>query len=336
MHAPRSVNGLPNAADTRKHVRYQPMNTARRLLERFPEQLANAVNRRPRSTQNARSAGGDRVASSPSAATAESVLATLQTLSVKKQVGVYERWPGPQIELADGVTVTARSMKERRRFVRSVDAEVLEWFETFETGDVFYDIGANCGSLTLAAAGMYRERLQIVAIEPGFSNFESLARNLSRNAMLGFVIPLQVALLDRTGLEPINYYGSTAAGTSLHSVGRPVDHEDNAFIPVETQMVLAYALDDLLETQKLPEPTHIKIDVDGVEEALLRGSSRTLARRHVKDLLVEIVDHDRLGTRLSAIRGLLAADGYELAETFSHHVGDERSFVGDYLFRRKA
>ncbi len=151
--------------------------------------------------------------------------------------------------------------------------------------------------------------------------------------MLGFVIPLQIALLDRTGLEPINYYKSTAAGTSLHSVGRAVDHEDKEFTPVETQVVPAYRLDDLLEVLKLPEPTHVKIDVDGTEGPLLQGATNTLARGSIRELLVEIVDHDREGTRLASVRGLLESHGYERAETFRHHEKDGSSFVADHLFR---
>ncbi len=183
---------------------------------------------------------------------------------------------------------------------------------------------------------MHRDGVRIVAIEPGYANFESLARNLSDNRMLGFVIPLQVALLDGTRLEPINYYRSTGAGTSLHAVGPPLDHEGNEFTPVETQMVPAYALDDLIGALRLPEPTHVKIDVDGTEEPLLEGATKTLASGTVKELLVEIVDHDRAGTRLSSVQRLFERHGYGLAETFSHHADDSKSFVADHLFRRKS
>lgn len=260
----------------------------------------------------------------------------LNELSPVKQVAVLELWPGPEIELDNGVAVTARSKKERRRFTRPIDAETLEWLGGFVAGDVFYDIGANCGSLTLAAGAQHRDGLTIVAIEPGYANFESLVRNVSHNDMLGFVIPLQVALLDQTRLEPINYYRSTAAGTSLHAVGRPLDHEDNEFTPVKTQMVPAYTLDDLIDILGLPEPTHVKVDVDGTEGPLLQGATKTLTRGAVKELLVEIVDHDRAGTRLASVKNLLEGLGYELAETFSHHVGDTRSFVADHLFRRRS
>lgn len=259
----------------------------------------------------------------------------LASLTPKKQIAILDAWSGPQVTLADDVVVTVRSKKERRRFLKAVEDEVVDWFRTFTAGDVFYDVGANCGSLTLAAGGMHRGNISIVAIEPGYANFESLTRNLSGNDMLGFVTPLQIALMDRTGLEPINYYRSTSAGTSLHHVGRAVDHEDNEFTPVETQMIAAYTLDDVIDVLGLPAPTRVKIDVDGVEQALLHGAARTLDSGVIEDLLVEIVDHDRAGTRLSAIRGFLDDHGYEMVETFSHNVGDNKSFVADHLFRRR-
>ncbi len=264
------------------------------------------------------------------------LLEALNELSLVKQIRVHEMWPEPEIELDRGVRVTARTKKERRRFTRPIDAQMLEWLGAMAAGDVFYDVGANCGSLTLAAGAMHRDGVRIVAIEPAYGNFESLARNLSRNGMLGFVVPLQVALLDGTRLEPINYHRSTDAGTSLHAVGRPLDQEDNEFTPVETQMVPAYALDDLIDIFGLPEPTHVKIDVDGTEGPLLQGGTKTLAKRTIKELLIEIVDHNRAGTRLSSVTSLLERDGYKLADTFSHQVEDSKSFVADYLFRRNS
>lgn len=292
---------------------------------------------RPKRREAQPAAAADETAAPPAPAPkVQELLDSLARLSTKKQVAVFEEWSGAELELENGLVVTARSKKEHRRFTRGADDEMLRWLGGLREGDVLFDIGANCGSLTLAAGAMHGAGVRIVAIEPGYANFESMVRNLSRNGMLEFVVPLQAALMERTSLEPINYNVGTAAGLSLHAVGEPVNHLGERFEAVETQMVLAFALDDLLDLRGMPAPTHVKIDVDGVEGPLLRGASRTLAKGVIRELVVEIVDHDGSGARLASITAHLQGHGYELAETFRHHADDRDSFVADYRFLTRA
>lgn len=258
------------------------------------------------------------------------IVDALNALSLKKQALVLEAFPGLQGETPLGLKVVARTGKELGRFRNPGDPKVIEWLGGFEPGEVFYDIGANCGGVTLTAAALHRDTIQIVAIEPSFASFESLARNLSLNGLLSSAIPLQVALLDRTGLEPMNYR-DIRVGTSLHAVGEPIDHEGNPFTPVEVQLVPTFTLDDLIELLGLPAPTRIKIDVDGYEQPVLRGAARTLAAGTIVDLVVEVVDHDRAGSRLAALSALLADADYRLVHEFRH---GEEGFVSDYVFQR--
>jgi FkbM family methyltransferase len=240
-------------------------------------------------------------------------------------------------ETPEGLRVTARSRKELRRLMREQHQEVIEWFKGFEAGEVFYDIGANVGRLTLLAAALHGERIRIVAFEPSFASFESLARNLSLNKLLGFTIPLQVALLDRTGLQPMNYCHTTAAGWSQHSIGEAKDYAGRAFTPVAVQMVPTYALDDLIEVLALPHPTRIKIDVDGHEEEVLRGATRTLAAGTIRELFIEVTNPDLTDTRLNSIANLLRGYGYEIVRTSEHpsHLEGGETLVADHLFRRR-
>lgn len=262
----------------------------------------------------------------------------LKSMSPAKQMSVLELWPAIEIEIEEGLTVTARTKKELRRFTRAKDPSMVEWLRRFDRDEVFYDIGANCGSLTLAAGAMHRGGIKIVAIEPSFSSFESLTRNLSQNDMLGFTIPLQMALLDRTGVEPMNY-ASTVAGTSTHAVGEPVDFNGREFSPVDVQMMPTFALDDLIESLGLPLPTRVKIDVDGVEHAVLSGATETLTRGTIKELAVEVSDPDQAGTKAESIRRLFDDHGYDLVTTFLH--GDQASRAlqpgetADFLFARR-
>jgi hypothetical protein len=52
--------------------------------------------------------------------------------------------------------------------------------------------------------------------------------------------------------------------------------------------VLAYALDDLVEEFRMPQPTLLKIDVDGAEDAVLAGATATLADPRLRSLIVEV------------------------------------------------
>jgi len=257
---------------------------------------------------------------------------SLRALSPRRQALVLEMWPGIEGETPDGLRFSARTKKELRRLRRTIDGEMLDWMRGFDPDEVFYDIGANVGAISLAAAALHGERIRIVAIEPSFASFESLARNFSVNDLLGLAIPLQVALLDRTGLEPMNYQGTTSAGGALHAVGQPVDHEGREFTPVAVQMVPTYTLDDLIEVLKLPAPTRVKIDIDGYEQPVLKGAVRTLEAGTVRELAVEVVDHDRAGTRLRSITGFLDRCGYDAVRTFEHAVD---GYVSDHLFRRR-
>ena len=267
--------------------------------------------------------------------TPEQLVEAFRALSRSKQGYVLEAvGAGLEADTPDGLHVTARSRKELRRFVREKDTAVVDWMRRFEAGEAFYDIGANCGGLTLTAGAMHRDRITIVAIEPSFGSFESLARNLSGNRMLSFVVPLQVALLDRTGLATM-YYRSTAAGTSLHAVGAPVGHTGERFEAVETQLLPTFTLDDLIAVLKLPPPTRVKIDVDGYEAQVLRGATRLLAARTIRDMVVEVVNHDGQHSRLAEVRAFLAEYGYHLTSTLDHSELPE-SIVADYWFTRGA
>jgi hypothetical protein len=65
----------------------------------------------------------------------------------------------------------------------------------------------------------------------------------------------------------------------------------------------------------------VKIDVEGLELAVLRGMERTLARR-APDLLIEIHGADRTAKliNVTAVLGFLRAHGYE-----SHHIELDRA-----------
>ena len=164
----------------------------------------------------------------------------------------------------------------------------LDWVDGIALGDVLYDIGANVGLYSLYAAA---KGIDVVAFEPNPFTFPVLARNLDLNRVLDRVLPLPVAL-DRTSRRT----AISLSGITAGSVGNGLERNDGI-----TVGVLSWSLDDLIAKFDLPHPTHIKLDVDGIEAAILEGSAATLADPRMCSVLVEDApDHPDIQARVEA------------------------------------
>ena len=145
------------------------------------------------------------------------------------------------------------------------EPNTLSWIDGFGAGDVFYDIGANIGAYTLYTAKA--RSVPVVAFEPNPFSYRVLVHNLHLNAVTDQVSPLCLAA------------GADAKATvlSLNGIGL---------------QVLAFRLDDLAAIEGIPAPTHVKIDVDGIEAAILEGAKSLLSGPGVKSVLIEMLTHD--------------------------------------------
>ena len=166
------------------------------------------------------------------------------------------------------------------------EPETVRWLQAgFKSGDVLYDIGANVGAYSLVAWAVAGQDATIYAIEPSFSTFAALSANVYVNRCSGKIIPLHVALADKTDLLTLNYAG-LAAGDANHVLSEPGREIEAVF----AQPILTYRLDDLVRVFRLKPPTHIKMDVDSTERELLivKGACETLASPELGSLLIEV------------------------------------------------
>jgi FkbM family methyltransferase len=188
------------------------------------------------------------------------------------------------------------------------EPETVAWIEAHvRPGDVFYDIGANVGAYSLVADRVSGGRARVYAFEPGVFTFVQLSRNVHLNQAQGRVVPLHVALSDRSGLSTFSY-SSVAPGAALHAVGpgSPDRFE---------QAIIAYRLDDALPALGLPQPTAIKLDVDGHEAPILRGAAGVLRDPRLRTVLIEVEPGEVSGGE--AVR-LLEGAGFTLASQHPH------------------
>jgi FkbM family methyltransferase len=129
-------------------------------------------------------------------------------------------------------------------------------------GDVVYDIGANVGYYTLLASKRVGPQGRVVAFEPLSRNLGYLRRHIEANRCHNVTI-MGAAVSRSTGQMSFEMTPNASMGKLSDEGGETVD---------------TLALDECIETRGLPEPTHLKIDVEGGEEDVLLGASRLLQR----------------------------------------------------------
>ena len=164
------------------------------------------------------------------------------------------------------------------------EPDTLEWIDRMHPGDVLFDIGANVGLYTIYAA---KRGVRVFAFEPESQNYALLNRNIYLNGLQDHVTALNVALSDRNVIDAL-YLSSMEKGASLHTVHSNVDFAEQVFAVGFRQGVLAATLDSLVEEWQLPLPTHIKMDVDGHESAIVHGAEKVLGDRNLQSVLVEL------------------------------------------------
>lgn len=147
--------------------------------------------------------------------------------------------------------------------------------------DVVYEIGAHIGSWTVFLAKRLA-RGEVHAFEPDDENRSQLRANLALNKLRNVSVH-PVAIGDRSGTAPFAVYAEDR--DARHSLV-PTEGHDRV-VDVDT-----LRLDDVPSRLGIPEPTALKIDVEGAEGLVLAGGSSLLARPELRLVYVEF--HARL------------------------------------------
>lgn len=246
-----------------------------------------------------------------------------------RQTPVYVDMDYPGIRLV----VESETDYGERRMSCKKEPETIRWIEeSMKPGDVLMDIGANVGAYSLVTAKRYQQQVRVYAFEPAAPNYFDLCQNIALNGFGDCICPLPIALSDETKLGIFNY-ASLHPGDALHSYGNNIDFEGKEFVPVFRQQILSYRLDDLIREFHLLGPTHIKLDVDGIELKVLRGADQTLL--HVRSLIMELEEGD---TETPQIMAYLTAHGltYRSRYRSSSSANNRYSKVYNYVFERNA
>jgi FkbM family methyltransferase len=145
-------------------------------------------------------------------------------------------------------------------------------------GDTVIDIGAHIGRYTITSSKQVGNTGKVLAIEADPDNFQLLKRNIALNNLTN-VIPLNYAVFsERTKIKL--YEQSASAKYNSVMLTRAAKTKNYVEVDADT-------LDSILERNGVNQVNWIKIDVEGAEFEVLKGSAKTLSNENIS-LLIEI------------------------------------------------
>lgn len=139
----------------------------------------------------------------------------------------------------------------------SMEKELRDRWWHVEQDDVVMDVGAGCGSYTLAALAC--GAALVIAFEPDRNAFFDLWTNLLLNGWTGRCFPVNTLVGSEQSMKGVFY---------------PASHSNRPEGDKEKRMVVT--IDELVLSQKLNRLDWIKIDVEGAEVEVLKGAKETL------------------------------------------------------------
>lgn len=217
------------------------------------------------------------------------------------------------------IRLVVTSDVERDSRLRSCEKEpeTVQWLRAnLRPGDKFFDLGANVGAYSLVAASLLQKNGMVYAVEAAYSNYCRLVENIGLNGLHDVIVPLPVALGNRTGLASFALGSAEPGSASHHGLLPPPGASSSHY-------VMVFRLADLLAQFALPQPNLIKLDVDGAEVAILQGAAPVLRHESLRSVLVEADEK----VAPAQIQSLLVEAGFVLESEHPHTDGTTCNWI---------
>jgi len=185
------------------------------------------------------------------------------------------------------------------------EPKTLEWISKFNKGEVLIDVGANIGQYTLEAANI---GCTVHAFEPQALSFAELITNVYLNEFNNvYCYPFGIS--DKDGVFDLALSGFIPGESQNNIEGEGV----------AKHKIQTYSLDSLDISCD-----HIKIDIDGLEDLVVKGMQETLGKQRLKTILIEV-------EKYSTIEPILAA-GFEIDKDYTFELSSKET---NYVLRKK-
>ncbi len=191
----------------------------------------------------------------------------------------------------------------------------LKLKEFIEVGDgIVIDVGAGEGFYTLKIKRC-NPQCKVIAIEPNYSSFELLEKNVNANK-LNDVVLVRKAVYSTTGDLNLQFVEEIPAITGI-SIDKPWLDKNR----IKTFVVEMITLNQLFYDYKVKKVDLLKIDTEGCEVEILKGGIGVLNK------INKIVIEYHSDTLKQEVIKLLTESGFK-------HIFEDRDFYGDLYFTR--
>lgn len=178
-------------------------------------------------------------------------------------------------------------------------------------GDVFIDIGANIGAISLIAASKVGDHGKVYAFEPNKVVLPRLVENVHLNNMDGIIKVLAMAV-SNTNSE-VTFINEEASEVSHISYSKRSE--------MTTELVKTVALNKFIKNNKINKVKMIKIDVEGAELNVLKGCMGVF--NNIESMLVEInTNSEKYGNSTQDTLDFISEQGYK-----TYHFADNGELV---------
>jgi FkbM family methyltransferase len=174
-------------------------------------------------------------------------------------------------------------------------------------GATLVDVGAHIGWYSLKAAKAVGPTGHVIAVEPNPPTLATLRDNIRVNGYGGIIQVAPVAAYDSDAT--LTFYAAPRENTGESSLSLANASQDGHI--AAAYQVHARPLDDIVREAGVTRVDAIKIDVEGAEFRVLKGSVDTLARYHPV-VAVELLDPGlrAMGSSVDEVMAFMRAHGY--------------------------
>ena len=230
-------------------------------------------------------------------------------------------------------------IKWRVDTIYTKEPETIDWIDNFKSNNnkkiIFWDIGSNIGLYSLYAASKY-DNIKVYSFEPSSSNLRVLSRNISINNFCDKIFINQFPLSDEKIIYSNMNEPNFMEGWAMNSFGSSLDYKGDEFKAKQKYKMLGFSIDFILNNKFLEVPNYIKIDVDGIEDKILRGGIESLNHSDLKSILIEL--NEEYSSQFNNVINSMKKIGLEFKEKKHAEIYDKDqrfSNLYNYVFEKK-